>query len=124
LLYGDGGKLFLPFRSVVRSFPDHVREQRLHLNRKSSHNSLKRSTRTISFNSSFFTSGDSSLRCASLLHRLPSTDRADTLDHREQARKDVSQIFNNLLRRQIGTRWPTVEYLSSKEETIFAALKG
>ncbi|KAI5474724.1 calcium binding protein 39 [Pseudohyphozyma bogoriensis] len=41
-----------------------------------------------------------------------------------EARKDVSQIFNNLLRRQIGTRWPTVEYLSAKEETIFAALKG
>lgn len=41
-----------------------------------------------------------------------------------EARKDVSQVFNNLLRRQIGTRWPTVEYLSSKEETIFAALKG
>ncbi|BGP34765.1 Hym1p [Rhodotorula toruloides] len=41
-----------------------------------------------------------------------------------EARKDVSQIFNNLLRRQIGTRWPTVEHLSAKEETIFAALKG
>ncbi|SCZ96773.1 BZ3500_MvSof-1268-A1-R1_Chr4-1g06706 [Microbotryum saponariae] len=41
-----------------------------------------------------------------------------------EARKDVSQIFNNLLRRQIGSRWPTVEYLSAKEETIFAALKG
>lgn len=41
-----------------------------------------------------------------------------------QARKDVSQIFNNLLRRQIGTRWPTVEHLSAKEQTIFAALRG
>lgn len=47
-----------------------------------------------------------------------------TLVGRAQARKDVSQIFNNLLRRQIGQRWPTVEYLSQKEETIFAALKG
>lgn len=36
----------------------------------------------------------------------------------------MSQIFNNLLRRQIGTRWPTVEHLSAKEETIFAALRG
>jgi ribosomal protein L27 len=42
----------------------------------------------------------------------------------KQARKDVSQIFNNLLRRQIGSRWPTVEHLSAKEDTIFAALKG
>ncbi|TNY23915.1 mo25 protein [Rhodotorula diobovata] len=41
-----------------------------------------------------------------------------------EARKDVSQIFNNLLRRQIGTRWPTVEHLSAKEDTIFAALTG
>lgn len=44
--------------------------------------------------------------------------------HHVQARKDVSQIFNNLLRRQIGTRWPTVEHLSAKEETIYAALRG
>ncbi|KAF8882091.1 armadillo-type protein, partial [Infundibulicybe gibba] len=41
-----------------------------------------------------------------------------------EARKDVVQIFNNLLRRQIGTRWPTVEYISSKHEVIFSALAG
>ncbi|KAM0752157.1 Mo25-like protein [Meredithblackwellia eburnea MCA 4105] len=41
-----------------------------------------------------------------------------------EARKDVSAIFNVLLRRQIGQRWPTVEYLTAKEETVFAALKG
>lgn len=41
-----------------------------------------------------------------------------------QAKKDVSQIFNNLLRRQIGTRWPTVEYLTTKPDVIFTALKG
>jgi Mo25-like len=41
-----------------------------------------------------------------------------------EARKDVVQIFNNLLRRQIGSRWPTVEYLSSKPDIIFAALAG
>ena len=34
------------------------------------------------------------------------------------------QIFNNLLRRQIGTRWPTVEYISGKREVLFAALGG
>lgn len=45
-------------------------------------------------------------------------------DSPSQAKKDVSQIFNNLLRRQIGTRWPTVEYLSSKPEVLFTALKG
>ena len=41
-----------------------------------------------------------------------------------EARKDVVQIFNNLLRRQIGSRWPTVEYLSGKPDVIFAALAG
>lgn len=41
-----------------------------------------------------------------------------------EARKDVSQIFNNLLRRQIGSRWPTVEYLCGKHEVLFATVKG
>ncbi|KJA17682.1 hypothetical protein HYPSUDRAFT_46160 [Hypholoma sublateritium FD-334 SS-4] len=41
-----------------------------------------------------------------------------------EARKDVVQIFNNLLRRQIGSRWPTVEYLSGKPDVVFAALAG
>ncbi|KAJ3866513.1 Mo25-like protein [Lentinula novae-zelandiae] len=41
-----------------------------------------------------------------------------------ESRKDVVQIFNNLLRRQIGTRWPTVEYLSGKPEVIFSTLAG
>ncbi|KAI0736212.1 Mo25-like protein [Fomitopsis betulina] len=41
-----------------------------------------------------------------------------------EARKDVVQIFNNLLRRQIGARFPTVEYLSTKKEILFAAFEG
>ncbi|KAK0538527.1 Hym1p [Tilletia horrida] len=41
-----------------------------------------------------------------------------------EARKDVAQIFNNLLRRQVGSRWPTVEYLNSRPAIIFVALKG
>ncbi|KAG0692964.1 armadillo-type protein [Suillus ampliporus] len=43
-----------------------------------------------------------------------------------EARKDVVQIFNNLLRRQIGARrLPTVEYICAKhEDVIFAALEG
>ncbi|KAF8342999.1 mo25 protein [Cantharellus anzutake] len=44
-----------------------------------------------------------------------------------EARKDVAQIFNNLLRRQIGSRWPTVEHLiipGKPREVIFVALKG
>jgi len=44
-----------------------------------------------------------------------------------EARKDVAQIFNNLLRRQIGSRWPTVEYMcgpGKQREVIFTTLKG
>jgi len=41
-----------------------------------------------------------------------------------EARKDVVQIFNHLLRRQIGSRWPTVEYLTGKNEVLFAAHAG
>ncbi|EJD45523.1 mo25 protein [Auricularia subglabra TFB-10046 SS5] len=41
-----------------------------------------------------------------------------------EARKDVAQIFNVLLRRQIGSRWPTVEYLSNKHDVLFTTLKG
>jgi len=41
-----------------------------------------------------------------------------------EAKKDVSQVFNNMLRRQIGTRWPTVEYLCTREEILFTLLKG
>ncbi|SPO24954.1 related to HYM1 - component of the RAM signaling network [Ustilago trichophora] len=41
-----------------------------------------------------------------------------------EAKKDVSQIFNVLLRRQIGSRSPTVEYLTTRPEVIFLALRG
>lgn len=41
-----------------------------------------------------------------------------------ESRKDVVNIFNLILRRQIGTRWPTVDYLSNREEIIWIALKG
>ena len=41
-----------------------------------------------------------------------------------EARKDAVQIFNNLLRRQIGSRYPTVEYLSAKNDVIFATMAG
>jgi len=41
-----------------------------------------------------------------------------------ETRKDVSQIFNNLLRRKIGSRLPTVEYLATRENIMFTLLKG
>lgn len=34
------------------------------------------------------------------------------------------QIFNSLLRRQIGSRFPTVEYLNGKPEILFTAFRG
>lgn len=41
-----------------------------------------------------------------------------------EAKKDVAQIFNNILRRQIGTRSPTVEYICTKPEIIFTLIRG
>uniref|UniRef100_A0A3Q1ENL0 Calcium binding protein 39 n=1 Tax=Acanthochromis polyacanthus TaxID=80966 RepID=A0A3Q1ENL0_9TELE len=41
-----------------------------------------------------------------------------------EGKKDVAQIFNNILRRQIGTRTPTVEYLCTQQNILFMLLKG
>jgi hypothetical protein len=41
-----------------------------------------------------------------------------------QGKKDVAQIFNNILRRQIGTRSPTVEYICTKPEILFTLVQG
>ncbi|XP_036893632.1 calcium-binding protein 39-like [Sturnira hondurensis] len=41
-----------------------------------------------------------------------------------EGKKDVTQIFNNILRRQIGTRCPTVEYISAYPNILFMLLKG
>jgi calcium binding protein 39 len=41
-----------------------------------------------------------------------------------ESKKDVALIFNNLLRRQIGTRSPTVEYLCARHEILLALVKG
>jgi calcium binding protein 39 len=41
-----------------------------------------------------------------------------------EAKKDVAQIFNVLLRRQIGARSPTVEYVATKPDVLFLALRG
>lgn len=41
-----------------------------------------------------------------------------------EGKKDVAQVFNNVLRRQIGTRTPTVEYLCTRPEVIFTLMKG
>ncbi|XP_072259700.1 calcium-binding protein 39-like [Pyxicephalus adspersus] len=41
-----------------------------------------------------------------------------------EGKKDVSQIFNNILRRQIGTRSPTVEYIIFHQHILFILLKG
>uniref|UniRef100_A0A8C4RVW8 Calcium binding protein 39-like n=1 Tax=Erpetoichthys calabaricus TaxID=27687 RepID=A0A8C4RVW8_ERPCA len=41
-----------------------------------------------------------------------------------EGKKDVCQIFNNILRRQIGTRSPTVEYICSHQQILFKLLKG
>ena len=41
-----------------------------------------------------------------------------------EAKKDVAQIFNNILRRQIGARSPTVEYICTRPEILYDLMKG
>lgn len=41
-----------------------------------------------------------------------------------EGRKDVVAIFNNLLRRQIGSRSPTVEYICTHPDILFELIKG
>ncbi|CAK9296824.1 unnamed protein product [Gordionus sp. m RMFG-2023] len=41
-----------------------------------------------------------------------------------ESKKDVTQIVNNLLRRQIGMRYPTVDQIYIKKEILFTLLKG
>ncbi|XP_066267954.1 calcium-binding protein 39-like [Branchiostoma lanceolatum] len=41
-----------------------------------------------------------------------------------EGKKDVAQIFSNILRRQIGTRSPTVEYICTRQEILFTLMRG
>ncbi len=41
-----------------------------------------------------------------------------------EGKKDVVQIFNSVLRRQIGTRTPTVEYICTKPEILHMLSRG
>lgn len=41
-----------------------------------------------------------------------------------EGKKDVAQVFNNILRRQIGARLPTVEYICTKQEILFTLMRG
>lgn len=41
-----------------------------------------------------------------------------------EGKKDVAHIFNNLLRRQIGTRSPTVDHIHTRPEILFTLMKG
>lgn len=42
-----------------------------------------------------------------------------------EAKKDTASIFNNLLRRQIGNRAPTVDYIASKSpDILFKLING
>lgn len=42
----------------------------------------------------------------------------------QQGKKDVVHLFSNIVRRQIGTRTPTVEYISTHPQILFMLLKG
>lgn len=41
-----------------------------------------------------------------------------------EGKKDIASIFNNLLRRQIGNRSPTVDHIASKPDILFRLING
>jgi len=41
-----------------------------------------------------------------------------------EGKKDVAHVFNNILRRQIGTQYPTVDYICTKPEILFTLVNG
>ncbi|XP_071838100.1 calcium-binding protein 39-like [Apostichopus japonicus] len=41
-----------------------------------------------------------------------------------EAKKDVAQIYNNLMRRVIGIRYPTVEHITNRPETLILLVEG
>lgn len=41
-----------------------------------------------------------------------------------EGKKDIASIFNNLLRRQIGNRSPTVDHISSRPEILSKLIHG
>lgn len=41
-----------------------------------------------------------------------------------EGKKDIASIFNNLLRRQIGNRSPTVDHIVSKSDILFKLING
>lgn len=49
----------------------------------------------------------------------------EALEHYDfEARKGAVIVFNGLLRRQIGSRWPTVEYISRHHSILWTLLDG
>ena len=41
-----------------------------------------------------------------------------------EGKKDIASIFNNLLRRQIGNRSPTVDHIASKPDILYRLING
>lgn len=52
------------------------------------------------------------------------TGRVDICAFSLQGKKDVVHLFSNIVRRQIGARSPTVEYISAHSQILFMLLKG
>ncbi|XP_022088098.1 calcium-binding protein 39-like [Acanthaster planci] len=52
-------------------------------------------------------------------------DLVRNLQHLDfETRKEVAQIYSNVLRRQIGSRSPAVDYIVSKKDILFVLCKG
>lgn len=57
-------------------------------------------------------------------HQQPISHSSEWFFFSLQGKKDVVHLFSNIVRRQIGTRTPTVEYISTHPQILFMLLKG
>lgn len=64
------------------------------------------------------------LLCALITHFLFTLFDFITSVVHQKGKKDVVHLFSNIVRRQIGARTPTVEYISSHSQILFMLLKG
>jgi len=54
-----------------------------------------------------------------IFHLIANLDKVDF-----EGKKDVAQIFNNVLRRQFGTRFPTVDHIMQKRQILATLIRG
>ncbi|RKP20235.1 calcium binding protein 39-like protein [Rozella allomycis CSF55] len=125
--------LFKPKLKSPQDLVKSTREAIIKLEQKSSEKATEEISKNLfSMKSIFYGEPDSEPspeNMANLAGELLSSDLLDLLVQNIaklefEARKDTAQIYTALLRRQVGVRSPTVEYILAHENILFSLLKG